>query len=153
MTTPEYYTRLLTDGHAATNRWNECDADKSKLAYLGDHIFNFTTYDDEVSALFANAALETCHALTQKKTFDYIDQSPQQYRLYLTMVNMPFFEDKLEWGTSVRGAWWRYTPSYKHEPIVLKTCGLFEGSKQVVDPEFTTDNWVTFINALLEFAK
>ena len=39
-----------------------------------------------------------------KKSFDYHQKSDEQYINYLTMVNTPFLIDKLEWGTSIRGA-------------------------------------------------
>jgi uncharacterized cupin superfamily protein len=62
------------------------------------------------------------------------------------MVNMPFFARRLEWGTSVRGAWW------DHAAQTLESCGIWRGKEQAVSVQFTRDEWMRFIAALVEFA-
>lgn len=123
---------------------NECHP-HSRLEFLGDNIFNFTTYDSEMSELFASKALEVCAAISDGKTFNYIE-TPENHQWYLIMVNMPFFSEKIEWGTSVRGAWWI------HNEITLETCGLDDGEKQVLDPTFTREEWIEFVAALIRFS-
>lgn len=116
----------------------------SRLAFVGDHIFDFTTYDSEMSELFAAKALEVCAAISEGRTFDYI-KNTDNYRWFLLMANMPFFARRLEWGTSIRGAWW------DHEDRKLESCGLFVDQEQVLSIEFTRDDWLSFINALITF--
>lgn len=82
---------------------NECES-CSKLAFLGNVIFDFTTYDGEMDELFAEKMIEVIDSILNGKTFDYI-KDRSNYINYLTMVNMPFLKEKIDWGTSVRGAW------------------------------------------------
>ena len=82
---------------------NECPPD-NKFQFLGNSIFNFTTYDSGIDELFAKKMLEVIDCIYNKTTFDY-QNDENNYINYLTMVNMPFMKGKLEWGTSIRGAW------------------------------------------------
>lgn len=138
------YTKLLADGYAMT-----CEQGESRLEYLSDHIFDFTTYDSEKAERFAVMALEVCQAIQQRKTFEYIED-PTNYMTFLLMVNMPFFASRLNWGTSVRGAWW--DTSYPNQAD-LDTSGLWLDDQQITGPlQFSTDDWRQFIDALLAFA-
>jgi hypothetical protein len=76
-----------------------------KLLYLGDCVFDFITYVDEYSKHFAAAMLRTLQRIQDGTNFDFIQASEENHLEYLTMVNMPFLKDRLEWGTSIRGAW------------------------------------------------
>lgn len=117
----------------------------SRLEFLADHIFDFTTYESEYSELFAQKAIEVCRAINQRKTFDYDRQ------WYLLMCNMPFFCDRLEWGTSIRGAWWGMHQN--HPTTELVSCGLWVGDDQVTSWFFNTEEWKRFILAIVEFAE
>jgi len=119
-----------------------------RLEYLSDYIFDFTTYDREMAELFARRALEVCAAISNSTTFDYI-RDAEQYRWYLVMCNMPFFADKIEWGTSVRGAWWGEPP---HSLIEFDSYGLWLHGEQLTEPmKLTRDQWREFIAAVLAF--
>ena len=122
------------------------DPTMSRLEFLAELIFDFTTYDLDAAELFASKALEVCSALSERKTFEYIEE-PENYRWFLIMVNMPFFAGRLNWGTSIRGAWW------DHDSQVLENSGLWEGDKQVLSMRFTPDEWLRFVAAMIEFAK
>ena len=121
------------------------DGRLSRLEFLADYLFDFTTYDPEAGELFAGKAVEVCAAINDGRTFDYIKDA-DNYRWFLLMVNMPFFAGRLEWGTSVRGAWW------DHGAQKLESCGLWCGSEQVPSMEFRRSEWMRFIAALVEFA-
>ena len=144
------YRRMLEEGYAEVRAFfDSASAPRSRLEYLGDYIFDFTTYDSDLGELFAGKALEVCAAISDGKTYDYIKDA-EQYRWYLVMVNMPFFADKLEWGTSVRGAWWGEPP---HSLIKFDSSGLFLDGKQLHEPmHFTREQWGEFISAVREFA-
>jgi hypothetical protein len=115
------------------------------LEFLAENIFDFTVYDSEIAETFARRAVEVCTAINESATFEYIKKQTN-YEWYLLMCNMPFFVDKLEWGGSIRGAWWRAT-------VVLNGCGLWEGETHLTDPlTFGGDEWERFIAATIEFA-
>lgn len=88
------------------SKHGECGTE-NKLQYLGQYVFNFTTYDSEMDELFAKMMIETLTAIQNRTTFDYI-KDETQYRNYLLMCNSPFLYDKLDWGGSIRGAWFDY---------------------------------------------
>lgn len=75
-----------------------------ELAFIGDHVFGFTTYDDYISRELAYQMVNTIKSILNKETFEYIKDS-DNYMSYITMCNMPFLREKIDWGTSVRGAW------------------------------------------------
>lgn len=120
--------------------------DLSRLSFLADHIFDFTTYDSEMSELFGRKAVEVCTAITHDQTFEYIKDA-ENYRWFLLMVNMPFFAPRLEWGTSVRGAWW------DHGVQALTSCGIWRGEDQLTSLEFTREEWIIFMVAVIEFSE
>ena len=140
------YRRMLEEGYEAIASTDPI----GRMEYLSDYIFDFTTYDGEMAELFAGKALEVCAAISDSTTFDYIKDA-EQYRWFLVMVNMPFFADKIEWGTSVRAAWWGEPP---HARIKFDSCGLWLDNKQLYEPmEFTREQWIEFIAAVLAFGR
>ena len=139
------YLKLLEHSFEVEKEVMECPPE-SRLEYLGDHIFDFTTYDGSMSELFAVKAVEVCVAINDMRTFEYIND-PENYKWYLLMCNMPFFVDKLEWGTSIMGAWWNYEIEYR-------SLGLWEGDQQLTEPmKFNQDEWKLFVAAIVEFAS
>lgn len=139
--------RMLEDGFAALREINPDGTPESRIAYLGDFIFQFVTYDEDKSEQFATKALEVCRAISDGKTFEYIADEAN-YNWFLLMCNMPFFAPRLNWGESIRGAWW---DSYLDADF--ETQGLWFGGKQALEPiKFSTEQWKEFIAALLEFA-
>ena len=138
------YLKLLETSYKC---WQECDREISRLEYLSNHIFDFTTYDGEIDELFATKAVEVCRAINDIETFEY-QEDVENYRWFLIMVNMPFFCNKLEWGTSIRGAWWI------HEDITIDSCGLFDDNcDQILDLKLDRDEWVKFIDAVIIFSE
>ena len=128
--------------------FNKDEAD-SKLEYLSDNIFDFTTYDSEMSELFCEKALDVCNAIQERKTFEFIENK-ENYIWFLTMCNMPFFSDKLDWGTSIRGAWWDI---YVEKPFVINSFGLWKGSEQLLELPLNKSEWGNFISAMNEFVS
>ena len=144
------YKQLLEHSYVIEQQDTISYPPKNRLEYLSDHIFDFTTYDSAISCLFAQKAVEVCDAITNRTTFEYI-KSTENYRWFLLMCNMPFFADKLDWGTSIRGAWWT-EPSIEDD-IVIKSCGLHEGDRQLLELELSLEEWNSFIQAVVEFAQ
>ncbi|KQB59353.1 hypothetical protein [Acidovorax sp. SD340] len=142
---PDDYLKLLEHSFAMEAQTSE-GRDQSRLGYLAQHIFDFTTYESEADELFARKAVEVCAAITDSKTFDYI-ANPKGRIWYLLMVNMPFFMPRLNWGGSIRGAWW------DHEQPVLDSCGLWVGQEQQTEWTFTLEEWEAFMRAVIAFAE
>lgn len=111
------YIKLL-DKHFKEEQHLEC-APETKMEYLGSSIFDFTTYDGEIDILFAEKMVEVLKVILNKNTFEYI-KDREQYINYLTMVNMPFLTDKLDWGGSIRGAWFDNWKEYEIDGIEIK---------------------------------
>lgn len=76
----------------------------SKLAYVGDYIFGFTTYDEEKSEQLTSMCLLSIQNIIRKTVFNFIEND-DNYMCYILSVNLLDKFDFLEWGTSVRGAW------------------------------------------------
>ena len=137
------YLKLLEHSYAMA-AGDECPPG-TRLEWLGEQVFDFTTYDGAMSALFAGKAIEVCDAINTGATFDYI-KDPENYRWFLLMCNMPFFDGRLSWGTSIRGAWWDANGK-------LESSGLYEGEEQVLSLDFTREQWAEFAKALVVFAR
>jgi len=140
------YLELLTHSWEITNIEHP---GTGKAEYLSDQIFDITTYDGEMGELFGTKSVEVCKAISDKKTFDYI-ADPESYKWYLMIVNTVFFENKLEWGTSIRGAWWNLSGD---DVFTINSCGLYVDGDQLLEITFNKNQWDEFVNAMAEFIK
>lgn len=143
------YLKLLEESYQI-ERLNQPDGQLTRLCFLADHVFAFTTYDDDMSELFAAKAVEFCAVITNSTAFDHI-KDQDSYRWFLTMVNAQFFAERLEWGTSVRGAFW-----IGDQPEV-SSCGLWQDGQQLDGLTFARSGagikgWQAFIAAVRTFA-
>lgn len=139
--------------HSYTYYKETMDSNESKLAWVGEHIFDFTTYDDSMSELFAVKALEVCEAISKRTTFKYI-ADPQNQRWYLLLLNTSFFPEKTNWGTSIRGAWWDapINRGRGEDVYVIDTCGVFDtNNKQLCPFKVKREDWEAFVQALFDF--
>lgn len=141
------YKTMLEHSFHIQHASMEC-APGTRLSYLADSIFDFTTYDDSMSELFGKKAVEVCDAILNKTTFDYIKEQ-DNYAWFLLMCNMPFFHGRLSWGTSIRGAWWDF---YPNKTTTLRSHGIFKGDDQLLELVFSQAEWDNFIRAVLLFA-
>ena len=118
----------------------------SRLEYLSRYIFNFTTYDAAMDVLFAAKAVEVCRAISTREAFEHIKED-QSYMWYLIMCNMPFFSERIDWGTSIRRAWWSSSKQFE-----LGSFGLWDGHAQRTGALwFSDDEWSKFIQAVVDF--
>lgn len=111
---------------------------------IGEGVFDFTTYESEVLKKLTLDALQVCWVISTKTNFDFIANDSGNLK-YLTMVNMPFFANRLEWGTSIRGAWW------DHGWQELETNELIFQEKQLQKLRFQPLAWEKFLHAASEF--
>lgn len=75
-------------------------------------IFDLTTYDSEVDEIFTEAIVSVLEAIRDKKAFEYQRESKTKYLTYLLVVNHRMIHPLLNWGTSVRGAWFELGVRY-----------------------------------------
>lgn len=97
------YSQILDEAYAESKGY-ECSP-STKMEFVGDTIFDFVTYSGEMDKLFASRMIEVIECILSGNQFEYQAISDENYVNYITMVNMPFLIDKLDWGTSIRGAW------------------------------------------------
>ncbi len=144
MTNETNYLELLEHSFEMEKIIKECPP-ISRLEFLSRNVFDFTTYDFQMDELFAKKAIECCEAITNGTTFEYIEDS-ENHKWFLLMCNMPFFYEKIEWGTSIRGAWW-------DQKIELKSYGIWVNEEQCFTLTFTKDEWRLFICAITCFIQ
>lgn len=99
------YAELLE--HAFANQDDTECPNESRAAFLCDRIFGITTYDEGVADLFGRVMIDVCEAITDRTTFDYIKE-PVQHHWFVLMCNMTWLADRIDWGTSIRAAFWKY---------------------------------------------
>lgn len=120
--------------------------DYSRLAYIGDYIFEFETDDPNMAELFAKKALEICRVISRGEA-QIFTREPNNYQWFLVMVNIPFFRNKIDSGPSIRNIWWTHNQDY------LNIYSLFICGEMQNNVSFSHDEWIEFIEALLIFGK
>lgn len=143
------YLELLEESYEKAKEVCECPP-QSRLEFLSEFVFNFVTYNPEASCLFACKALEVCKAITEGGTRGYCENE-SNYMWYLLMCNTWFFYDKLDWGTSIRNAFWRCETQKDNE--IRSSCFWHKG-RQIYSLRFKWGKeWVLFIGDLIKFAS
>lgn len=119
----------------------------NRFEFLSVNVFNFTTYDSSMDILFGQKAVEVCNAISDRRTFDYIENK-DNYQWYIIMCNMPFFKNKISWGTSIRGAFWDIWGDDKSIIYV----DLYDDNEQITSISVDNKEWHEFITAICKFA-
>lgn len=101
------YTEWLRSKHAEYQE--SVDPKCSVLEFIAESVFDLTTYDSAMAEVLGAEGMAVFEAITNKTTFDFI-KDQDRYAQYLRTVNWPFFAERIDWGTSIRGAWWDYCP-------------------------------------------
>jgi len=137
------FREMLEEGYSVESS----DRPMSRLEYLSDNIFNFTTYDSEISVEMAKQALTICRLINEHSMSEYI-ADPIQYRSFIYYCNLPFFINKLDWGGSIRFPWW------DNYGIVFKSFGLWLNGEQIFyEILFSSAEWKSAVNDILEFSQ
>ena len=109
------FTKILEEQYKEENEENEL----SKLDFISDYVFDFYTYDTEISETMAKQMLDVLESILNEKTFEYILKK-ENYVNYINMINTPFLIKKIEYGTSIRGAWLDDFKEYEISGIEIK---------------------------------
>lgn len=144
------YLRTSEHLHDGSESQTELKAD-----FLSGDVFNLTTYDSALDILFVTDIMEVVKAIHTSTTFDYFRDDQDKYVKYITCVNFPWFTDKLDWGGSIRGAWWEYFnkgEGYMRKAVtqVGDGCLWYEGKQTKVEFD-NRDGWILFVDELIKF--
>lgn len=141
------YNELLENSYQH-EKINSCSGeDISKAEFLASSVFNLTTYSSSMDELLVSKFIKVCEAITNEETFKYIEDE-QNYVWYIICVNMEFFKERIDWGTSIRGAWWSYVQ------LPLDSCGIWNGEEQIELLLFPTDTcFKEFMKAVVKFYR
>lgn len=140
------WLRILRESHAESDDFSGYRT--SNLEYLAGAIFGINTYDGGMDHLMAGKAIEVCRAISGKATFEYI-KNAGDYQWYLVMCHLPFFAERINWGSSIRGAWWD-----SYGGVKLQSCMLYDGGAQLHEPmNFTEKGWEEFISAVISYGE
>lgn len=148
----ENFTRFKEDSQHLHDGQESCS--ELKAEFLASDVLGLTTYDSAMDYLLVSKIMDVVHAIDTHTTFEYI-KDKSKYIDYITCVNMPWFKDKLNWGSSIRGAWWdNFTPghSYISANVTQVGDGMLYYNGEQVDVKFSTDDsWKSFIKELINF--
>lgn len=78
-----------------------------KYAWLCDDAFGICTYDTNLSVKWGKLIFEVMTAIRDHTTFDYI-KDEENYEKYIAVCNLFNTHLLIDWGTSVRGAWFAF---------------------------------------------
>lgn len=134
---------------------------RSKYEWAAGNVFDLTTYDGWLDELFVKHILEVCKVILDRTNFEYIKDEHNYVRYILVCQLLNDFR-WIEWGTSIRGAWfqeeyfkpWGSDTVIKSRPILNEyewsefnsDNGLYE-DHVIEEVPFTEEN----IAALIEF--
>ena len=115
----------------------------SKLNFIATQVFLIWVYDSAIEEKMGLEFLKVCDVITKRYNFQFLE-SEENYELYIRTVSYPFFEGKLEWGSSIRGAWWEYSH------VEIDSCGLHYEGKQLLKGKFGMRLLIPAIQQFLE---
>jgi hypothetical protein len=127
----------FSNNETLDNYFNE---QEKKYIFLSEGIIGITTYDNELGAEFGKMILDTLVQIKNGTTFEYIKENKDNYKNYILSCN--FIESWIEWGTSIRGAFFNTSGQIIPDEPLCNTGYEKEGIK--ITDEFM--NW--FINWL-----
>lgn len=137
------YPKLLNDSLSFAIQFT--DDEYTKFDLMAD-VFGFTTYDSDMDELMVNKALEVCVCISNGTVGQYIkDEANHQW--YVVMVNMPFISGLLDWGTSIRGAWWDHGAQFD----LSGQCWAYMDESYLEVIPLDRKQWISFIQAANDF--
>lgn len=145
----DMFCRILAHSYHVMTEHEDQDILKprSRLEYLADNIFDFTTYDSEISELLAKEAVKVCRRISGE--LPNTGLTFEESTWHAVMCNMPFFHERIDYGTSIRTAWWSIEGANN-----LSTSGVYVEYEQVCNLIFgTNDSWKEFVSAVCEFSE
>jgi len=103
---------------------------EKKCIFLSSAIVGITTYDDELSKEYGKMILDTLIQIKNRTIFEYI-KDKENYKNFIFSCN--FIKDWLEWGISIRGAWFNTGDGKIVPDEALSNVGYEEDSIRITD--------------------
>jgi hypothetical protein len=104
-----FYNHCITAECSGWDWKNDCTPKQMKAAWVSSSIFGIATYDDNLDVEFGEAILDVMRAINDGRTFEYIvENNGANYRKYILVCNWLEKRKMINWGTSIRGAWFDY---------------------------------------------
>lgn len=82
----------------------QCDIFQTKYEWAASSIFNLATYDGDLDELFVKKILEVIKVILDGTNFEYI-KDETNYRAYILVCQLLKEMNWINWGSSIRGAW------------------------------------------------
>lgn len=90
----------------------------TKYEWAASEVFNLTTYDGTLDELFVKKIIEVLKVILNKTNFEYI-KDETNYINYILVCQLLNEFNWIDWGTSIRGAWFdAYHPNSKTQLIL-----------------------------------
>lgn len=89
----------------------------TKYEWAAEKIFDLTTYDSELDELFVKDILEVCKVILDRTNFEYI-LNRENYIKHILVCQILNKFHWIQWGTSIRGAWFEQVELYENIPDV-----------------------------------
>lgn len=83
----------------------------SKYEWAACRVFDLVTYDSSLDEMFVKDIIEVCKAILEERTYEYI-RDPDNYIKYILVCQILDKFHWIEWGTSIRGAWFEVDIRY-----------------------------------------
>lgn len=138
------------------NSWH--DNKWSKHEWVAHRVFDLVTYDASLDERFVNDILEVCKVILDGQTYEYINDE-KNYVKYILVCQLLEKAHWIEWGTSIRGAWFnvdvfydfqKKTSTILSKDILEELCWWDKDGEHCIENiPFTVDN----LKALIEFLE
>jgi hypothetical protein len=130
----------------------------TKYEWAASEIFHLTTYDGDLDERFVKAIIEVCKVILERRTFEYIEDE-ENYIKYILVCQLLEDNHWINWGTSIRGAWFERDERYKWDKEVPESrsedilddleWGWKDDRHKIEKVPFTVEN----MKALVEFME
>ena len=112
---------------------------ESKHEWIATNVFGLATYDAGLDKIFVDVIFNICKVILEQDTYEFIESSDDNYIVYILVCQLLDRMKWIEWGTSIRGAW--FAESYYD--ISQRPQDILDDGNYVIP--FTKDNLRTLI--------
>lgn len=133
------------------SQYEECriwysGAPASKYVWVASRVFDLCTYDKDLDESFVKNIIEVCKVILEERNFEYIIDSTN-YTKYILVCQLLRNFNWIEWGSSIRGAWFERDDISKD---ILGEVEWWDDEHHIIDKvPFSIDN----IKTLIEFME